>query len=442
MAVVAYMGLAQGLYRSAQTLVILVLAGAISFGLLGPASGILATTDPKSVWYYAADPFCLWVLFCFFFLLLRTLAAKLFPNGPDLSPLLNQLGGAIFGLATGYLAVGTCVLLVQMLPTSPELLGYEAFDFKRGEEEQPDSLTPGQPLWLEWDRSTLALFGYLSANAMGSEEAGFYMRYGDVYPPADQRGAEYKPVLDVDDVLCYYWRRRWEYFGPSAQGPIRLPVRPTGRSEGPGVRIEQGQGGTVADITLRLIKVERQPTIAAFPQERPPADHEFLLLTLRFRPEGNSPRTIDSSRFELLDTLGSRISYPMVFGRAKAGQPQNLIVPEYAKSMTARGLRFNIPSGRTDGSYLASGASFAFTEANQWEERTLVFLVPKQRSNDKFHLVVRPEPAAAPTAPAAPKPAAAAPAAPPAAKPVTTAPAAPPAPKPATAAPAAKPAGS
>jgi len=92
-------------------------------------------------------------------------------------------------------------------------------------------------------------------------------------------------------------------------------------------------------------------------------------------------------------------------------------------------LRFNIPSGRPDGFYLASGALFAFTEANQWEERTLVFLVPKQRSNDKFHLVVRPEPAAAPAAP-------------PAAKPATAAPAAPAAPKPATVAPAAKPPGS
>jgi len=432
MAIVACMGLAQGLYRSAQTLVILVLAGAIAFGLLGPASGILAATDPKSIWYYAADPFCLWALFCFFFLLLRTLAAKLFPNEPGFSPLLNQLGGALFGLATGYLAVGMCVLLVQMLPTSPELLGYEAFDFKRGEENTPDKITPAQSLWLEWDRGTLSLFGYLSANAMGSEETGFYRRYGDVYPPPDQRGEEYKPALNVDDVLCFYWRRRWEFFGPSAQGPIRLPVHPTGRSEGPGVRIEQGQGGTVADITLRLSKVERQPTIAAFPQEKPPADNDFLLLTLRFRPEGNSPRTIDSSRFELLDTLGSRISYPMVLGRAKAGQPQNLLVPEYPKpsSMTTRGLRFSIPSGRTDGFYLASGASFAFTEAAQWEERTLVFLVPKQRSNDKFHLVVRPEPAAAPPVPAAPKPAAAAP------KPATAAP------KPATAAPAAKPPGS
>jgi len=424
MAIVAYMGLVQGLYRSARTLVISVLAGAIAFGLLGPASGILATTDPKSVWYYAADPFCLWALFCFFFLLLRTLAAKLFPNGPDLSPLLNQLGGAIFGLATGYLAVGMCVLLVQMLPTSPELLGYEAFDFKRGEEEQPDSLTAGRPLWLEWDRGTLALFGYLSANAMGSEETGFYRRYGDVYPPPDQRGEEYKPVLNVDDVLCYYWHRRWEFFGPSAQGPIRLPVRPTGRSEGPGVRIEQGQGSTVADITLRLIKVERQPTVATFPQERPPADHDFLLLTVRFKPTSRLPRTIDSSQFYLADTLGPRIENPLVWGRARAGQPQNLILPDYAKpsAMTARAPRFNLPSGRLTGFYLASGASFAFTEADQWEVRTLAFLVLKRRQNDHFRLNILPHalaPAAGTPQPK-PPPAKASPA-----KSPTTAPAAP-----------------
>ena len=441
MVLVAYLGLVQRLYRSAETLVSLVLAGAIAFGLLGPASGLLAASDPKSTWYYAADPFCLWVLFCVFFLLVRTLAAKALANEPEFSPLLSQLGGAIFGLGTGDLAAGMCVLLVQMLPTTPRLLGYEAFSFKRGEEEQPDSIAPGQPLWLKWDRGTLAFFGYLSSHPLGSDEASLYRRCGDVYPPPYQREADYKPALNVDDVLYYYWHRRWEFFGPSSEGPIRQPVRTTAR-EGPGMRIDTSQGGVVSDIALRPLKVERQPTLEPFPQERPPAGHEFLLLTLRFRPEGRLPRTLDSSQFCLLDTLGPRFENPMVLGRAKAGQPQNLIVPELAKpsAMTARGTRFNILPGGTDGFYLASGASFAFTSADQWEVRTLVFVVPKQRSNDKLRLVVPPEPAA----PAAPKPAAAAPPAPAAPKAAVspTPPAAPAAPKPAAPAPAAKPPGS
>ena len=424
MAGIAYMGLVHGFYRSAQTLVICILAGAIAFGLLGPTSGLVANDSPRSTWYYAADPFCLWVLFCVAFLVLRGLTAKLFPNEPGFPPLLNQLGGAVFGVATGYLVTGFCVLLVQMLPTSPNLLGYEAFKFDRGKEELPDSLTPGRPLWFQWDRGTLAFFGYLSSHAMGSGTTGLYRRCGDVYPPADRRAEDYEAALDTDDVLYFYWYRRWEFLGVSHEGPIREAPRPTISSrEGPGLRIIKGKSETLSGVSVRLSLVEdRVANLSTFPQEKPPAGHEFLLLTISFQPVvGRLPRTIDSSQFYLVDTLGPRIENPMVLGYAKAGQPQNHIVPEYAKpsAMTARGTKFNIPSGRTDGFYLASGASFVFTETDQWEQRTLAFIVPKQRSNDKYRLNVHAQPPAAAvtrapatleTKPPAPKPAPATPA--------------------------------
>jgi hypothetical protein len=429
MAGVACVGLIHGLYRSAQTLVICVLAGAIAFGLLGPVSGILANDSPRSTWYYAADPFCLWVMFCAAFLLLRALSEKLIPNEPGFPPLMNQVGGLVFGALTGYLTVGICLLLVQMLPTSPELLGYEAFRFKRGKDGLHDLTLPGQPLLLQWDRGTLAFFNHLSAGALGSQETGLYRRCGDVYPPADQRDDKYEAVLDANDFLYLYWYRRWEFFfGSSPQGPLTAHVR-----EGPGLGILQGQGDTLSDVSVYLNLVERAAAIEAFPQERPPADHDFLLLTIRFKPTGRLPRTIDSSQFYLADTLGPRMENPLVLGRARAGQPQNLIVPEYAKpsAMTARAPRFSIPSGGLIGSYLASGASFAFTEADQWEVRKLAFRVPKRRQNDHFRLNILPHalaPAAGTPQPPKPPPAKA-----PAAKSPPTAPAAP---APATPAPA------
>jgi hypothetical protein len=425
MAAVAYMGLVHGLYRSAQTLAVCVLAGAIAFGLLGPVSGLLASADPKNTWYYAADPLCLWALFCFSFLLLRTLAEKLLPNEPGFPPLLDQLGGAAFGAATGYLIAGVCMLLVQMLPTSPNLLGYEAFQFKRGEDMLPDSTTPGRPLWLPWDRGTLVFFGYLSSHSMGSDETGLYRRCGDAYPPVSQRGEGYTPALDEDDFLYFYWYRRHEFVG-SGSGPVpAAPVQISSR-EAQGLGLVKGQEKTVSDVSVRLSLMERLPGIDTFPQEKPPEKHVFLLLTVRFKPEGRLPRNIDSSQFYLLDTLGSRIEHPTVLGRAKAGQPQNQIVPEYARPsvMTARGTRFNLPSSGADGFYLASGAVFAFTKTDQCEQRTLVFTVPTQRSNDKYRLSVHAQPPAAP-APAVPAPGAPA-----------TREAKPPAPKPATAAPA------
>ncbi|MCX5683854.1 MAG: CvpA family protein [Planctomycetota bacterium] len=421
--IVAYMGLVQGLYRSAQSLAVCVLSGIIAFGLLGPVSGLLANDSPRSTWYYAADAFCLWAVFCFSFLVLRTLAAKLLPNEPGFPSLLDQLGGAFFGIATGYLVVGVCLLVVQMLPTSPELLGYEAFEFNRGKEGLPDSLIPGQPLWLQWDRGTLAFFGRLSSHPMGSDETSFYRRYGDVYPPADRRGEGYEAALDVDDVLFFYWHRRWEFFGPSPEGPIKEPPRPAPVSrDGTGLKLIKGQSDTLSGVSLRLSLVEdRVATLSAFPQEKPPAGHEFLLVTISFQPVGRLPHTIESSQFYLLDTLGPRIENPMVMGRAKANQPQNLIVAESAKpaAMTAHGAHFNILDGEPNGFYLASGASFAFTEAGQQEQRTFVFIVPKQRTNDKYRMNVHsvlpaaPAPAGAKTQeakPPAPKAAAPAPA--------------------------------
>ena len=419
MAAIAYMGLLHGLYRAAQALVICALSGAIAFGLLGPVSGLIASSSPRTTWYYAADPFCLWALFCLAFLLLRTLAAKLLPNEPDFPPLLNQAGGFLFGAGTGYLVAGFCVLLTQMLPTSPELLGYEAFKFDRGKDGAPDTLAPSRPLWLSWDRGALAFFGYLTSHPLGSDQASFYHRFGDVYPPADLRGEGYEPAMDADDILYFYWYRRWEFFGPSSVSPIKEAPRPTAAREIPGLRIAQGQTETVADVLVRLTLVEQRiPAIETFPQEKAPANCEFLLLTVNFKPAGRLPHAIDSTRFFLLETGGSRFESPMVLGRAKAGQPQPSIIPEYAKpaAMTARGLRFNIPSAAAEGFYLASGASFAFTDADQQEQRTFVFVVPKNRSNDRFRLSVHPEPAGAaaprPAPPAAPKPATVTPTAP------------------------------
>jgi len=418
MVAIAYMGLLHGIYRAAQALVTCALAGAIAFGLLGPVSGLVASSSSRDTWYYAADPFCLWALFCLAFFLLRTLAAKLLPNEPDFPPLLNQAGGLLFGAGTGYLVAGFCVLLTQMLPTSPELLGYEAFKFDRGKDGSPDTLAPSPPLWLSWDRGAISFFGYLTSHPLGSDHASFYHRFGDMYPPADLRGEDYKEALDADDVLYFYWYRRWEFFGPSSEGPIKEAPRTTASRETPGLRIVPGQTETVADALVRLTYVERIPAIETFPQEKAPANYEFLLLTVNFKPAGRLPHTIDSTRFFLLETGGARFESPMVLGRAKAGQPQPSIIPEQAKpaAMTARGLRFNIPSGATEGFYLASGASFAFTDADQQEQRTFVFVVPKQRSNDRFRLSLLPEPAGAaaprPAPPAAPKPAMVTPTAP------------------------------
>ena len=47
----------------------------------------------------------------------------------------------MLGLATGYLAVGVCTILLQMLPTSTDFLGYEAFKYTSAMAGDPDRQT-------------------------------------------------------------------------------------------------------------------------------------------------------------------------------------------------------------------------------------------------------------------------------------------------------------
>jgi len=471
---VTYMGTVHGVYRSAQTLVACLLGGVIAFGLLGPATAFLPTDNPKSIWYFAADPFCLWILFCAAFLVLRTLGEKL-KNEPQFSPILDAVGGGVAGAVTGYLTVGLCLLLVQMLPTSPEFLGYDAFPYPPGQQRATGTPDPGPTLWLKWDRATLEFFNYLTSKPFGSAESSLLARCGDVYPPAEKRGPAYGKdaqgnplplavLLSPDDFLYYYWHRRHEFIQWQtgvASGPIPERARP--RTEGPGLPLVTGQIGVLSEVSVRIVRFDRMVSIEAFPQERPPGGEEFLVMTLRFRPTARLPRAIDSSQFFLLGTRGERFRDPLLYGRAKPGKPENQIVPDYAipSALAPRGVRFNMPPGKPEGNYLASGAVFTFSESNQEEARTFVFTVPKQAQlpNELLRLNVLPTPPAASapaappaaatpapaeTKPAAPRPAATPPAAtapaPPAAPPAAATPATPPASPPSGATPATPPA--
>jgi hypothetical protein len=423
---VTYMGTVHGVYRSAQTLVACLLAGVIAFGLLGPATAFLPTENPKSIWYFAADPFCLWVLFCLAFLWLRTLAEKLLKNKPQFSPLLDSVGGGAAGAVTGYLTVGICLLLVQMLPTSPNFLGYDAFPYPPGQERATGTPEPGPTLWLQWDRATLEFFNYLTSKPFGSRETSLLARCGDVYPPAEKRAPAYgkdaqgnplplAELLGPDDFLYYYWHRRYEFIQwqtGAASGPIPERARP--HTEGPGLPLMTGQMGVQSEVSVRIVRFDRMASIEAFPQEQPPSREEFLVMTLRFRPTAHLPRAIDSSQFLLLGTRGERFRDPLLYGRAKPGKPENQIVPDYAipSALAPRGVRFNMPAGKPEGNYLASGAVFTFTESNQEEAQTFVFTVPKQGQlpNELLRLNVLPTPPA-PSAPASPPAAATPPAA-------------------------------
>jgi len=422
-AVVAAFGAVQGLYRALMTLTACVLAAVLAFGLFGPIAGVFFPVDnPKSVWYYAADVFCLWTLLAAGFLALRTLGEKLLPVDPSFPWYLNRPGGVVFGVLTGYLGTGLCLLLVQMLPTSPDLLGYETFKYLRAPSAtEDDDVRPDEPLWLAWDRGALAFFDYLSSLPLGSEEASLLHRYGDVCPPPERRGDAYEPVLDADDFLYYHWYRRWQYIQWSTGWAMRpIPLTSTVAQEGPGLALDPGQTGILADMNVRIIRVDRVPLLETFPQERPGSDEEFLLVGVRFRPERSLPHRFDSAQLVLLESLRPKggIMNPRILGRARAraagAPPQPVADCATPAPVVPRNLRFEDAPKKTDLAFLADGAAFTFTKTGEFETRSFIFVVPKNEPTDQMRLNVLPGThAAVPAAwvPAAPSPPAAKPAA-------------------------------
>jgi len=415
-AAIAYMGAVQGIHRAVQTLVACLLAGVIAFGLCGPLSGLVVPDQPTvisknvSVWYFAADAVALWAVYAAVMLGLMTLAQRFLPDRAKFPTILHRAGGAILGAVTGYLAVGLCTILVQMLPTSPEWLGYEAFIYKSvGGEE---TFERGKPLWLRWDRGTLAFFGYLSRWPLGSEESYLFNRYGRENAPDLLRATNPDEPPGVDQFLYYHWYRRYEYILWStgkAIGPIPEPARLW--KEGPGLVLRIGYTATINDVTMKIVMVERRETIPEFGQVRPAPSEDLLLVTVHFKPAGSLPRTIDSRQFNLLETLGGRIRNPMIYSEAQVmdGQPQ--IMPDRriktTAEMTPRKPQFNIPEGQTRGRCLMNGATFRFNDKSQFEVRTLVFAVPKREAEllDQVRLDVDAAPSGT-----APKPAPGAPA--------------------------------
>ena len=399
---VAYMSAVQGVYRAVQILAACIVAGVLAFGLCGPLAGLGPSTSTGSIWYYAGDAFFLWAVFCLAFLGLRMAADQFLPNQPALPYYINFPGGAVVGLLTGYLAVGVCLVLVQVLPVAPDVLGYSPFNYVPAQgEAQYESLTRGDSLWLSWDRGALTFFGYLSSTPLGSDAASFYNRYGDVYPPPEMRPADYNESLNVDDVLYYHWYRRYQASGWRGYW-LTGPVPRGGRTvtDGVGLPPEAGCTRTLNDVDVRVLGVTRGDTLEDFPQERPPAGEEFLRVTLLFKPVGQWPRTVDSNDFLLVTSRGEKLrNPPRVYGATRASkQPNEVVLLPTAPKADLRNVRFAAGQEAKPGHYLADGATFDFAAPRERDLRTFIFTVPKKGS-DAVRLLL--EPAAAPAKPEA-----------------------------------------
>jgi len=395
---------AQGVYRATQNLVALVLAGALAFGWFAPVTRALFSSadDPAGIWYYAGDALCLWAVLCVVFLGLRTAGERLLPNQPAFLPWADHAGGGAIGLVVGYVAVGVCLVLVQMLPVAPRFLGYEVFRYVEGAgESDPERIEPGGHLYLAPDRGVLTFFAYLVGGPLGSagsDTPGLLNRYADVYPPPQMRGDGYAAVTDVDDILYYHWYRRWQYIHfrtGSRLGPI--PEVPAGTAAEHALPLDRTRSTTLYGMSLRVSRAARSDSIEQFPDERPPQGEEFLAVTVRFKPVRRWPRTIDSAQFHLIDGRGVRVGGPSrIHGTAKrpaagADAEPEVVGRSSCPASFPRALRFAFPEGGTKGRYLMDGARFHFVQKREYVSRILVFTVPSRMRTDQLRLFMDPK---------------------------------------------------
>jgi len=393
-AVVAVFGALERVYRATLMLVALILAGALACVLAGPATDLFGFSGRAAgTWSYTADAFCFWAILCVAFLALRAAGQRLLPNEPPLPTTAHVVGGAAIGVVAGYLAVGLCLVIVQMLPVAPSVLGYEPFRYVEGvSHKNPQRVERAGALWLVPDRAAVWFFDAVTGGALDPAGGALLARYGDAYPPERLRPAAYEPVVNTDDFLYYHWYRRWQairWRTGRVLGPI--PEVPPGTEGRHGLMLERARKTTLYGMELEVYFAVRSDKVAGFPRVKAPPGQEFLKVRLRMKPASHLPRTIDSAQFCLVDASGHRVAGdPLVTGDARKGSEDG-DGPEAVGSAASpptvpRNLRFAFPGGGDWGVYVCTGMRFRFRQPRQYESRILVFTVPTPLPTDALRL--------------------------------------------------------
>jgi hypothetical protein len=361
--------------------------------VLGPplADVLGGGAGPADTWSYTADALAFWGILCVVFLSLRTAAHRLLPQEPPLPTAAATAGGAVVGAVAGYLAVGVCLAIVQMLPLAPSVVGYEPFRHREGASHRnPERVEQGDVLWLAPDRAAVWLLDAVTGGALLS-------RYGDAYPPERLRPEAYEPAVDTDDFLYYHWYRRWQairWRTGRVMGPV--PEVPPGEEGLRGLALRRGREGVLFGMDLQVLFPVRSDQVPGFADIAAPAGHEFLQVRLRMKPAGGLPRTIDSAQFRLVDASGGRVAdRPLVIGDARkptetGASPRALGAAE-SPPVTLRNSRFTFPGDGDWGAYAATGMRLEFTEPGQYASRTLVFTVPSAVPTDGLRLYMDPQ---------------------------------------------------
>lgn len=192
MLVMAYLYLIQGLATAFTMFCNVVLAGLIAFNFWEPLADLLETPLSRSFFAGYEDAICLTALFGVSIASLRLATNTLSRAMIDFHPVAQRIGGAFFGLATGYLLAGFLVCVFQTLPWHENFWGYESN--WQANQSALDSVLPPDRVWLAMmHRAGEASFGR-GERPTFDPEATFviryarFRRYGDQRPPFPYHG--------------------------------------------------------------------------------------------------------------------------------------------------------------------------------------------------------------------------------------------------------------
>ena len=167
------------------------LAGLVAFCFWEPIADLLDPLLSNNALHGYEDFFVLFLLFSLSLLLFRWVTNSLAPHTTEFFPGLQEGGGVIFGLATGYLLAGFLVCLVQTLPWHQEFLGFES-------EFNPNQTGAGLRRVLPPDRVWLGLMGRASIITFSTSGKGF-----DNHGSFEMRYARYRRYNDKGEVAPF-----------------------------------------------------------------------------------------------------------------------------------------------------------------------------------------------------------------------------------------------
>lgn len=182
MLMVAYAHWREGIFTAVTMCVNVFLAGLFTFNFWEPLADVFDPVFAKSFLAGYEDMLVMLLLFSVSLGVLRVLTNNLSTTQVEFQPLLQQFGGAAFGLITGYFVSGILLCMMQTLPWHESFMNFEP---RRSDEPTLRSFLPPDRVWLAlMHRAGAAAFSRTEDNTFdgdGNFELNYlrYRRYGE-----------------------------------------------------------------------------------------------------------------------------------------------------------------------------------------------------------------------------------------------------------------------